>query len=189
MNTSLSAERDVPAVITHGFRRRKPDNARKRWRSEAAPQYRASRRRQGRAARADGRRRPPASRGASRRRLGSQYRLGEPVRPSLRRRLQDRRRTKTCRGTRGHARHRAGTSGTPHRRRRASAKPRSSCKWVQRLAATGPLHQMRRSPEMYPFRTRLAVSAVVHREEIPANPEKPTPGLEPGTPSLRGKDE
>ena len=37
----------------------------------------------------------------------------------------------------------------------------------------------------------LAPSAGVRRfiTETPANPKKPTPGLEPGTPSLRGKDE
>jgi hypothetical protein len=32
------------------------------------------------------------------------------------------------------------------------------------------------------------ISAVASAEEIPAKREEPTPGLEPGTPSLRGKD-
>jgi hypothetical protein len=41
----------------------------------------------------------------------------------------------------------------------------------------------------YPFRTRKPRSGVARAEEIPANRTKPTPGLEPRTPSLRGKDE
>ena len=51
----------------------------------------------------------------------------------------------------------------------------------------GPLHQMRRRPEMYPFRTRPAIFAVASAGEIPAKRGKPTRGLEPRTPSLRVK--
>src|ERR671923_29770 len=40
---------------------------------------------------------------------------------------------------------------------------------------------------MYPFRTRESPRALPAQAKVPANLEKPTPGLEPGTPSLRVK--
>jgi hypothetical protein len=51
----------------------------------------------------------------------------------------------------------------------------------------GPLHEVRRCPEMYPFRTRVAILAVANAAKIPAKQIKPTRGLEPRTPSLRVK--
>ena len=73
---------------------------------------------------------------------------------------------------------------------------RNPCKCEESVTRKGTTSPTEKGSLTYPFRTRNASRGVLERIQNAADPanylqmkEKPTPGLEPGTPSLRGKDE
>ena len=85
-------------------------------------------------------------------------------------------------GTRGHSR-------APQSTRESASTRRTPCKWQQPRAASDPFinHEAVRSCTRFAPGSRPPPSP--RQKKVLQARLKPTPGLEPGTPSLRGKDE